>query len=76
MTDIAKGDFNDFTVKLHGTKHTFQAPTKSERDAWLVTLEPKAKDALTAREGIVGSSGYKSAIEKYGTWISFFTIVR
>ncbi|KAL9126474.1 MAG: hypothetical protein Q9217_004473 [Psora testacea] len=66
MTDLAKGNFNDFTVNLHGHKHTFQALSKSERDGWLVAIEPKMADAKTSREGIIGSEGYKTQLEKYG----------
>ena len=63
---MAKGSFNDFGFTLHGHKHLFQAVTKVEKDAWIVTLETKAQEAKTSREGIVGSSGYKNALEKYG----------
>ena len=68
MTDLAKGNFNDFTATLHGHKHTFQAQTKAERDGWLVAMEPKMADAVTSREGITGSEGYKSQFEKYGSF--------
>ncbi|KAL9100255.1 MAG: hypothetical protein Q9163_004347 [Psora crenata] len=66
MSDLAKGNFNDFSVSLHGHKHTFQALTKSERDGWLVALESKMGEAKASREAIVGSEGYKSQVEKYG----------
>ena len=72
MTEIAKGNVNDFTVSLHGHKHTFQALSKAERDGWLVAIEPKMTDAKTSREGIVGSEGYKSQLEKYGVCIALF----
>lgn len=65
-TDVLKGNFNDFGFSLNGHKHNFQAINKSEKDAWLVTIETNAAEAKTAREGIVGSSGYKSQLEKYG----------
>ena len=51
---------------LHGHKHTFQAVTKAEKDGWLVAIGTKHADAKTEREAIVGSDGYKSALEKYG----------
>lgn len=66
MTDLEKGTFNDFSFKLHGKTHTFQAVTKVEKDGWLVAIETKLSDAKTSREGIVGSSGYKSALQQYG----------
>lgn len=66
MTDLAKGLATDFTMSLHGSKYTFQATNKSERDGWLVALEPKMADAKASRDGIVSSSGYKSQLEKFG----------
>lgn len=66
MTDVEKGTFNDFSFKLNGKTHQFQAVTKAEKDGWLVAIETKLADAKSSREGIVGSSGYKSALEKYG----------
>jgi len=66
VTDLEKGTFNDFSFKLHGKTHTFQAVTKVEKDGWLVAIETKLSDAKTSREGIVGSSGYKSALQQYG----------
>lgn len=67
MSDIAKGDFNDFSVKLHGKNHTFQALNKNERDAWIVSLEPRIADAKAHRETLMATPGYKSALEKYST---------
>ena len=66
MSDVAKGNFNDFGFTLNGHKHNFQAINKSEKDAWLVTINTKAAEAKATRESIVGSSGYKSQLEKYG----------
>ena len=63
---MVKGNFLDFGFTLHGHKYNFQTLNKSEKDAWLVTIETKAAEAKTAREGIVGSSGYKRQLEKYG----------
>ena len=63
---MVKGNANDFGFTLNGQKHNFQAVTKSEKDAWIVAIETKAAEAKTSREGIIGSSGYKSALEKYG----------
>lgn len=63
---MVKGNFNDFGFSLHGHKHHFQAVTKAEKDGWIVALETKATEANTSREGIVGSSGYKNALEGYG----------
>ena len=67
MSDLAKGDFNDFSVKLHGKNHTFQATNKNERDGWLVALEPQMADAKANREKLIATPGYKSALDKYST---------
>ncbi len=63
-TDLSKGDFNDFAFKLHGHKHDFKAPTKAERDGWLVAIETRSSEAKAAREGLIVSEGYKSHLEK------------
>ncbi len=67
MSDLAIGDFNDFSVKLHGKNHTFQALNKSERDGWIVSLRPQMADAKSHREMLMATPGYKSAFEKYST---------
>lgn len=66
VSDVTKGDLNDFTFKLNGHKHGFQAPTKAERDGWLVAIESRLADAKASRDEIVGSEGYKSRIEQLG----------
>lgn len=66
VSDVTKGDLNEFSFKLHGHKHGFQAPTKAERDGWLVAIETRLADAKASREGIVGSEGYKSHKEQLG----------
>lgn len=66
VSDVARGDFNDFSFKLHGHKHSFQTPTKAERDGWLVAIETKSKEARAAHEDLISSQGYKSQLEKYG----------
>ena len=66
MSEVAKGDFNDFSFKLHGHKHSFQTPTKAERDGWVVAIESKSSEARAAHESLIGSAGYKSQFEKYG----------
>lgn len=64
---MAKAGPHDFTFKYHNHKHAFQAASAAERDAWLVALETRHTEAETRREGIVGSEGYKSSFEKFGT---------
>ncbi|KAL8777509.1 MAG: hypothetical protein Q9203_002605 [Teloschistes exilis] len=66
IQDVTKAGLTDFTFKYHGHKHAFQAPNATERDGWLVALETRQADAKTNREGIVGSEGYKSSLDKFG----------
>ena len=68
VSDVTKGDLNEFTFKLHGQKHGFQAPTKAERDGWIVAIESRLADAKASREGIIGGEGYKSRIEHLCMW--------
>lgn len=68
VSDVTKGDLNEFTFKLNGHKHGFQATSKAERDGWLVAIESRLADAKASREGIVGSDGYKSRIEQLSMW--------
>jgi len=63
---VSKVDFNDFSFKLHGHKHTFQAQSRADRDAWIAAVETRASEAKGAREGIVSSTAYKSSLEKLG----------
>jgi len=63
---VTKEGYNDFSFRLHGHKHTFQAATHAERDSWLVAVETKAAEAKTSRDGITGSDGYKHHMENLG----------
>ena len=71
MSDLQAGDFNDFSLKLHGKNHTFQATNKSERDGWIVALQPQMADAKANRELMLATPGYKNALEKYSTYNPF-----
>ncbi|MCJ1403291.1 hypothetical protein MMC11_006514 [Xylographa trunciseda] len=66
-SDFSKEELTDFSFKLHGHKHTFQAGSKAERDSWLSAAEVTATDAKTSREGVVGSEGYKNHMSKLNT---------
>ena len=65
VSEPSKGNFNDFSLLVNGHKYTFQAITRAERDGWIVAIDGKSKEAKTTREGLVGSAGYKSQLEKY-----------
>ena len=59
---------SDFTFKLHGHKHAFQAVNPTERDVWLMALETRQAEAKSNRESIVESKGYKSSLEKFSKY--------
>lgn len=63
---MAKAGPHDFTFKYHNHKHAFQAANATERDGWLVAIETRQAEAKANREGVVGSEGYKSSLEKFG----------
>ena len=71
MTDFVKGVPLEFSFKIHDQKHTFQAPSRAERDSWIVAIETKSKEANSYNEVIVGSEGYKSQLGKFGRWPSY-----
>jgi len=65
ISDVTKDGFNEFFFKLGGHKHTLQAGTGAERDSWIDALKSKASEAKEMKEGMVGSEGYRSQLEKY-----------
>ncbi|MCJ1380494.1 hypothetical protein MMC17_003599 [Xylographa soralifera] len=66
-SDLSKEELTDFSFKLHGHKHTFQAGSKAERDSWLSAVEATTTEAKTSREAIVESEGYKNHLSKLNT---------
>lgn len=65
-TDIVTEEMTDFSFKVHGHKHVFQAASKPERDGWLKAVEAVAAEAKGAHEGITGSEGYRSQLTSFG----------
>ncbi|CAO1605077.1 hypothetical protein XANCAGTX0491_008610 [Xanthoria calcicola] len=65
IKDVAKTGPTEFNFKYHGHKHAFQAVNATERDGWLVALETRHTEAKTDRDGITGSEGYKSSLDKF-----------
>ena len=65
---MTKEGYNEFSFKLHGHKHTFEAPTHAERDGWLVAVDKQITEAKASREGVIGSDGYKHYMEKLGKY--------
>ena len=56
----------DFSLKLNGHKHTFQASLGAERDSWLVAVEQAIGEANSTHGGITGSEGYTNQLSKFG----------
>ncbi|KAL8757672.1 MAG: hypothetical protein Q9199_002053 [Rusavskia elegans] len=65
IKDVTKTGPTEFTFKYHGHKHAFQAVNTTERDGWLVALETQHTGAKTDRDGVTGSEGYKSSLDKF-----------
>lgn len=65
-----KEELTDFSFKLHGHKHAFQAGSKVERDSWFSAVETTATEAKHSREGVIQSDGYKKHMSRLGTGIS------
>ncbi|KAF2842193.1 hypothetical protein M501DRAFT_396741 [Patellaria atrata CBS 101060] len=65
-TDVQKEGTTEFSFKIAGHKHSFQAVSSPERNGWLLAVEKVVEEAKTAREEIVNSEGYKATIEKLG----------
>lgn len=66
ISDIIKETFNEFSFKVNGHKHVFQAGSKSESAAWIAAIETKATEAKAMKDGVISSDGYKSHVERYG----------
>lgn len=62
--DIKEGSAGEFTFKLHGHKHKFDAQTAAERDSWVAAVKKIAEEAKAKKEEIVSSEGYKEALAK------------
>ncbi|KAF7508708.1 hypothetical protein GJ744_008955 [Endocarpon pusillum] len=65
VADVTKEGSNDFSFKLNGHKHVFQAASTAERSSWIAAIEAKAAEGRGLKEGILGSEGYKKHFEKY-----------
>ena len=65
-SDLIKEGGLEFHFKLHGQKHSFQAASMSERDAWVAGMERAAAEAKATSSAIMAGSGYKEHMEKLG----------
>ncbi|KAK4974001.1 hypothetical protein LTR28_010827 [Elasticomyces elasticus] len=57
---------HEFSFKLHGQKHTFQAADDAERDGWYMAMEREHELAKEAREHVLTSPEYKESISNLG----------
>lgn len=68
---MTKEGSNDFSFRINGHKHVFQAASTAERSAWIVAIETKATEAKTMKESVVGGEGYKKNFERFSTLFLF-----
>jgi hypothetical protein len=71
ISDVTKEGSNDFSFRLNGHKHVFQAASTAEQSSWIVAIETKATEAKGLKEGLIGSEGYKKHIERFSTFVLF-----
>ncbi|KAK4987134.1 hypothetical protein LTR50_004831 [Elasticomyces elasticus] len=57
---------HEFSFKLHGQKHTFQAADDAERDGWYMAMEREHELAKEAREHVLSSPEYKESVSNLG----------
>lgn len=60
-TAVTKAGENEFQFKVGKDKHTFQAKDADERNGWIVAVEKDREVALSSKEAITGSAGYKES---------------
>lgn len=63
--DIKEAGTNEFSFKLGGHKHKFDAPNGGERDSWLAAVKKIAEEAKAKKEEILASDSYKATIAKF-----------
>ncbi|KAI9850942.1 MAG: hypothetical protein M1824_003010 [Vezdaea acicularis] len=66
VTDLAKNLATEFSFKLNGKKHEFDAKTVAERDSWYAVIETKIAEAKATAEHVTSSEGYKKKLETLG----------
>ena len=62
---MTKEGFNEFSFRLNGHKHVFQANSTAECSSWTTAIETKAAEAKALKEGLISSDGYKEHVERY-----------
>ncbi|KAI9882280.1 MAG: hypothetical protein M1823_005975 [Watsoniomyces obsoletus] len=66
VSELTKDGGLEFHFKLNGHKHTFQAVSAAERDAWFARLETAVADAKTMAFEVTSSAGYQEQLEQLG----------
>jgi hypothetical protein len=62
-TDINEAHgLNEFSFKLDGTKHVFQAKNAEERAGWVAALKKLHEEAKAIKAEVTSSTEYKDAI--------------
>ena len=56
----------DFSFKLHGHNHKFEAASEAERDSWVVALQKIVEESKDLKADITGRDSYKKTVEGYG----------
>lgn len=67
--EIKEQGTSEFTFKLHGHKHKFDAQTGAERDGWVAAVKKIAEEAKAKKDEIINSEGYKEALAKLSKFI-------
>ena len=65
-----KEGFNEFSFRLNGHKHTFEAPGDEACASWIVAIETKAAEAKSMEESIMGRESYKNHLASFGMYSS------
>lgn len=65
ISDVTKEGSNEFSFKLNGHKHVFQAASTTERSSWIAAIETNAAQAQQLKEVVVGGEVYKRHFERY-----------
>jgi Pleckstrin homology domain len=68
---VTKEGSNEFSFRVNGHKHVFQAASAAERSNWILAIETKATEGKGLKEGIVGSESYKKHFERYSMLLMF-----
>jgi hypothetical protein len=66
--DIKETGTTEFSFKLGGHKHKFDAPNGGERDSWLAAVKKIADEAKAKKDEILASESYKATLAKFSMY--------